>query len=770
MSTTQSPPVVQSEEPRPPKKNGWRRRSAGTQRPGASVIGRGEPMLWLTAGALAVAIFMIIGLITLVVIMGGKTFWPARLVEWKTSDGRTLLGEISGDEVYEISRERAETMPEGDRARVLERMGDADEVLLSRTLLRVDNKEINGQTYVWVDDLGRVASTEAHPTWAMTLERLSWGRFVGMPRRFVQEVARPVSGTEAQLTSLVGFLEENAGAFEETDAATIEGALTELREELETARQRGTEVFLESVRKEGGAATQRVILESGEETPLANAASNGASNGAVRLVRRTYEGETESYQEFRRHHREVLRRSREIRSIEHHGLGELSDRLELSRMATVRAGLDIGAALEPIAIQLAERDMAREGLTQAVETRGEMVAALDRRFGQGGEVARLVAGVIEGLNASTRAEIQAVETAIAELEESIPAGGKESIDSYRAIATDTRAQVTVLTTRLETLEDLNKALTWEMVTADGTPQNIAVSEVVRAYPANQLSVWGRFGVYFDRWREFLLDEPREANMEGGVFPAIWGTVAMTLIMTVAVVPFGVLAALYLREYAKAGPIVSAVRIAVNNLAGVPSIVFGVFGLGFFCYVVGAQVDELLYPEYVAQNKPVFETGGLLWASLTLALLTLPVVIVATEEALAAVPNSMREGSYACGASKWQTIWRIILPRALPGIMTGMILAMARGAGEVAPLMLVGAVKIAPTLPVDWTFPYLHPNRSFMHLGFHIYDLGFQSPDSEAAKPMVFTTTLLLITIVAFLNVSAILIRSRLRRRFASSQF
>ena len=156
-------------------------------------------------------------------------------------------------------------------------------------------------------------------------------------------------------------------------------------------------------------------------------------------------------------------------------------------------------------------------------------------------------------------------------------------------------------------------------------------------------------------------------------------------------------------------------------------------------------------------NPTFGKGGLMWASLTLALLTLPVVIVATEEALSAVPNSLREGSYACGASKWQTIRRIVLPHAMPGIMTGMILAMARGAGEVAPLMLVGAVKLAPELPLDWPFPFFHGDRSFMHLGFHIYDLGFQSQNSEAAKPMVFTTTMLLIAIVAFLNVAAVLL-------------
>ena len=300
-------------------------------------------------------------------------------------------------------------------------------------------------------------------------------------------------------------------------------------------------------------------------------------------------------------------------------------------------------------------------------------------------------------------------------------------------------------------------------TAAGQRTAMQAADIVRAYQPNQLGFFGRAGVYLSRWSEFLFDDPREANSEGGVWPAIFGTVVMTLLMSLAVVPFGVLAALYLREYAKPGLLVSFVRIAVNNLAGVPSIVFGVFGLGFFCYIFGAGIDELFYAERLP--NPTFGKGGVLWASFTLALLTLPVVIVATEEALASVPGSMREGSYACGATKWQTIQRIVLPRAMPGIMTGMILAIARGAGEVAPLMLVGAVKIAPELAVDGSFPFLHPERSFMHLGFHIYDLGFQSPNSEAAKPMVYTTTLLLILLIVVLNVAAIWVRNRLRRRY-----
>jgi len=315
-------------------------------------------------------------------------------------------------------------------------------------------------------------------------------------------------------------------------------------------------------------------------------------------------------------------------------------------------------------------------------------------------------------------------------------------------------------------------------TSAGQEKTLHLAEIVRTYPANQLSLLQKTGVFLSRWREFLLDDPREANTEGGVFPAIVGTVTMTLVMTLFVVPFGVLAALYLREYAKGGPLVSAVRISINNLAGVPSIVFGVFGLGFFCYIFGGHMDELFYAARLP--SPTFRKGGVLWASATLALLTLPVVIVATEEALAAVPGSMREGSYACGASKWQTIKRIVLPRAMPGIMTGMILAMARGAGEVAPLMLVGAVKLAPDLPIDFsnwsgslgpipTGP-IHLSRSFMHLGFHIYDVGFQSPDSEAARPMVFTTTLLLIGIIVLLNITAMVLRARLRKRFATGAF
>lgn len=477
--------------------------------------------------------------------------------------------------------------------------------------------------------------------------------------------------------------------------------------------------------------------------------------------------------EFCRLHPEARARWAKIQSLKTHSLGELNLREENARLARVEAALDFGSP-------------------------SPQLTAADAR--------------LAAVQRETQTAARRIQSTIAQL-------AKENA-RYELV----------------------------LATAGGVEHKILLADVVRGYPANRLTWGDKLDVYASRWWEFLVDRPREANSEGGAFPALWGTIVMTLIMALAVAPFGVLAALYLREYAKAGPVVSAVRIAINNLSGVPSIVFGVFGLGFFCYIVGAYLDGgprnvrvqpwnagpwwatlaalavcaasafflglynlagrkaemtvrkrifgyasvalwlaasvllvlvLLYTPYfdgfyraklLDARNPTYGKGALIWSSLTLALLTLPVVIVATEEALSAVPNSMREGSFACGASKWQTIRRIVLPRAMPGILTGMILAMARGAGEVAPLMLVGAVKLAQELPVDLSFPFLHPDRSFMHMGFHIYDLGFQSQNSEAAAPMVFTTTLLLIAAIALLNVLAIWLRARLRRRFVGGQF
>ncbi len=336
-------------------------------------------------------------------------------------------------------------------------------------------------------------------------------------------------------------------------------------------------------------------------------------------------------------------------------------------------------------------------------------------------------------------------------------------------------QRTKLTAAFDGLnEQLNQRQTELAVTAAvfsdaaGTTKELPLLEIVRFYQPNKMSVLAKSGAYLTKIRELLFDDPRESNTEGGLFPAIFGTVMMVLLMSVFSLPFGVIAAIYLREYAKEGTLVQLVRIAVNNLAGVPSIVYGVFGLGFFVYGIGGSLDKLFFPERLP--TPVFGTGGILWASLTLALLTVPVVIVATEESLASIPKGIREGSLALGATKFQTLTRVLLPMATPGIMTGLVLSMARAVGEVAPLMMVGVVKLAPTLPLDGQFPFFHMDRKFMHLGFHIFDVGFQSPNVEAAKPMVYVTTLLLLLIVVAASGLAIRFRNQMRRKYTTSHF
>jgi phosphate transport system permease protein len=306
-----------------------------------------------------------------------------------------------------------------------------------------------------------------------------------------------------------------------------------------------------------------------------------------------------------------------------------------------------------------------------------------------------------------------------------------------------------------------------LVTADGGKEkDLPIGQVIDVYFPNAMSVPAKVVHYAGKAWHFVSEDPRESNTEGGVLPAIFGTVMMVMIMSVLVTPLGVLAAFYLREYARQGTFVSVVRIAVNNLAGVPSIVFGVFGVGFFIYILGGSIDRLFFPDSLP--TPTFGTGGILWASLTLALLTVPVVIVSTEEGLAAIPRGLREASLALSATKLETTLRVVVPAVMPSILTGLILAMARAAGEVAPLMITGVVKLAPALPVDGFWPFLHLDRKFMHLGFHIYDVGFQSPNVDAARPMVFTTTLLLLLIVVCLNFFAIALRNRLRRKYATS--
>ena len=342
------------------------------------------------------------------------------------------------------------------------------------------------------------------------------------------------------------------------------------------------------------------------------------------------------------------------------------------------------------------------------------------------------------------------------------------IDELTAAREKTLAEFTRLNEQAGITQAEIGRVTAQFSDVAGGSKDIALMDIVALQQPNSMTFFAKCGAYLERVRELLLDDPRESNTEGGLFPAIFGTVMMVLLMSVFSLPFGVIAAIYLREYARDGLMTRMVRIAVNNLAGVPSIVYGVFGLGFFVYGIGGSIDSLFFPERLP--TPTFGTGGILWSSLTLALLTVPVVIVATEESLASIPKGIREGSLALGATKFQTLTKILLPMATPGIMTGLILSMARAAGEVAPLMIVGVVKLAPTLPFDSNFPFFHMDRKFMHLGFHIYDVGFQSPNVEAAKPMVFVTTMLLLAIVIIASSTAIYLRNRMRSKYTTSTF
>lgn len=397
-------------------------------------------------------------------------------------------------------------------------------------------------------------------------------------------------------------------------------------------------------------------------------------------------------------------------------------------------------------------------VAQGTEARAQLAARLDRANALHERIRHIEKDQIGEINYAL--EKLRLEDRGLELEGKLTPGARAEIERRRQ---EEKAKYQKLQGELDALYAQVQRDAIAMETSDGREVEIPLDKVVRVYAPNEMSVFGKSAHYVSKLWEFLSEEPREANTEGGIFPAIFGTVLMVMIMSVLVTPFGIVAAVYLREYAKQGPLTRIIRIAVNNLAGVPAIVYGVFGLGFFVYFVGGNIDRWFFTE--ALPAPTFGTAGILWASLTLAILTLPVVIVATEEGLSRIPRSVREGSLALGATKAETLWRIVLPMASPALMTGLILAVARAAGEVAPLMLVGVVKLAPSLPLDDDPPFLHLDRKFMHLGFHIHDVGFQSPNVDAARPLVYATALLLVGVIVALNIAAIAIRNRLREKY-----
>lgn len=694
---------------------------------GTPLSARGEPMIWLTGGALVVCLVMIVGLVGMIVTRGVATFWPRPVERVTLTDGTVFLG-VRTDEAAEPPA----------------------------VLYRTGNRDAGQEPFRWVP-ASEIASVETPPG-AVLVEREAWSVWLGVPERAVE---RQADGTE------------------------------------------------------------RVLAEG----PAGVLGFYGAEHRAARA------------------------RKAEIERLKRHELGRINDRMEAERLRVRAAELRSARTgmAEPVgAFGAAALGAGVLGLAGAGVAAGRRAARAGRGAGRAWGVARagawglavaagvalLVFGPWRG-RAPDEAGLASLRARVAEREAALQG-------EYDRVLAEVR--------RLEAEDDRLRLVVVEPGGGRFAPARqiepdnpMRLSQVVRIVDANAMGVGEKAGVFLSRWWEFLSTPPREANTEGGVFPVIVGTVMLTLLLTVTVTPLGVIAALYLREYATQGLVVSAIRIAVNNLAGVPSIVYGVFGLGFFCYTVGRYVDSGpaaavrlppalwwaglggavlamvgatacglwsrpvpgteasrwqvglrragwalwavtlalavvlvartpyfggFFAARAADGSPTFGSRGMLWAALTLALLTLPVVIVSTEEAIAAVPNSMRQGSYGCGASKWQTLRRIVIPGAMPGILTGAILAMARGAGEVAPLMLVGAVKLNQDLPVSGEAPFMHLERSFMHLGFHIYDLGFQSPDSQAARPLVWTTTLLLLTIVICLNLVAIVVRARLRARLS----
>jgi len=758
---------------------------------------RGEPVVWITGMAMVVCTLMIISLLTLTFVMGSITFWPRPIDHVTLNTGETLLGIPVREEAYNAGAEDAAAMA------VLREQGKLDESMFDsedrpiRRLYRVGNREIYGEPFKWIP-LFSIAERRSEPR-AVLLERLDWGVWVGIPEAVVlqEEVLLPA----------------------------------------------GVPIAAEGTTEAGLRFEQKPLGESAE--------------GGQWVARRTYLAEGDAaWRKFAEVHTQARATASRVTSMRKHDVGDVNYRLEAARLEFRNAELELARAQSGRYESIGYAGWLAFAVLGVAGVGGGLGSSVLRqrsvRKGRGDRMSLRMVGAVAwcvGIAALLGAWLERPWAAPSMTPERLV----EVRIEYERRSAELNTEYESILARIRAIDAEDAAM--RLVVREAASNRFApirqtqaeeplrVSQVVLGFEANSLSFWGKVGIYVERWREFLLDEPRDTNTAGGIFPVIFGTVALTILLSIVVVPLGVIAALYMREYARQGLVISIVRIAVNNLAGVPSIVYGVFGLGFFCYFVGEFVDTgpkaanvvnrgawwigvlalvvagvsaawlglfaRPVPGVLASSRQrtmgwaaallwigaaggavwlvlstpyftglyeaslpnsVFRSRGLLWSALTLALLTLPVVIVATEEAIAAVPRTMREGSYGCGASKWQTIRRIVLPRAMPGIMTGMILAMARGAGEVAPLMLVGVVKLAPELPVDGHFPFVHLERSFMHLGFHIYDVGFQSPDSEAARPLVWTTTLVLVIVVLMLNLSAIRLRSRLRRRFVGGAF
>ncbi len=866
---------------------------------GLSVLARGESFVWLTGGMLVVAIGMIVTLLGFIVIRGASTFWPQPFAVYPTHNGSFVAGEPQSTESFNYDASQVQSLSDSAKKLALAKLSNRDFGTAQRVYLRVGNFDLSGQHFAYLNEFERSTKSPFYPEALWVVERLHNGRFYGWPVQLREQFSPQFDASYRQISSaseLVPILAGYANEQVVLDASQAES----ITAQLQAVRQASAQKYMKNVREQTPLNSSEFWEYQSPDGSWKRVPDESIPSDAqaIRLVANAYSAIRSAFETAQRSIVGLVARSEELQEE----LARNDERLRDARLELRQTEIDFNVTVldrlsefetswSTISIAKAQLEGQRASLKaiqQSPSVSDDDKAKLTSLFGL----------MEEDINSQISQMEAAIEESLAAFE-TIPHACKDAIDVYRqAVMESAKSQVELNTRIADTESEIKSAsivfqasqtesvqdvapenakplveasgaqkvadgVWWLTSTSDNgttarliTQNNdawreatlqsaeIEVAEIVRAYTPNTLTLSGKFEIMLSRWGEFLTGLPREAGMEGGFFPAIWGTIVMTMIMALFVVPFGVLAALYLREYASNGLVVGILRIAINNLAGVPSVVYGVFGLAFFCYIVGGYIDGgpdragiVALPPwqwYVALGvvagisltafflslycsgspmamgpgrrfgksisglvwvlavvgfvfliakspffdgfyqanlpNPTFGKGGLIWASLTLALLTLPVVIVATEEALAAVPNSLREGSYACGAGKWQTIQRIVLPHARPGIMTGTILAMARGAGEVAPMMLVGALPLAIELPLDGEFPFFHGSRSFMHLGFQIYALGFQGQNSEAAKPMVFTTTLLLILIVLLLNLVAIILRTRLRKRFQGVQF
>ncbi len=782
-----------------------RRKPARTRR--TPLAARGDPAVWLMSLALLVCVVMIAVLVGVIAFQGMKTFWPAPIHRVTLNGGETFLGMPVSEEAYDATLSLQRELDTLRAAGTLPAGATDSKGRPVRRLYRVGNRDIGQEPFRWVSR--HSIATLERPADAVLVEREAWSVWLGT----------------IQAVVLVDDLGQDAQLLPPRDVNTDLGPGVATREHARNPA--GIQTTLERTR-----------------IPVAN-----LSTPISRL------------------HDQARDRRHQIESLTRHQLGAINTRIERLRLDLRAAQRRLDSSDQPsrpatlplpawlavlagtFALPAVALILSRRATTSSTPA-GSIAPGPAAAPARAADPLRarlpvcLTIAALPLLVAAILLNPWARRPITPEQFERLSAASSPRESALRAdyAAADARRlelEADDSRYRVELIEPRTGRFAPRSFSEPNQP--LPISSIVRIVPANTLSFADKFGVYASRWREFLTADPRAENTEGGVYPVIFGTVLLTLLLTAVVVPLGVIAAIYIREYARQGILISIIRVAINNLAGVPSIVYGVFGLGFFCYTLGRYIDTgptnplppasgllawwplLILTTLIAAAgaalgllsspppgsprrsrrralassalwllctalvitllatspyfggffadkapNPTFGTRGLLWGALTLALLTLPVVIVATEEAIAAVPRSMREGSHACGATTWQTIRSIVLPGAMPGILTGAILAMARGAGEVAPLMLVGAVKQTSALPLDADPPFLHADRSFLHLGFHIYDLGSQSPDSQAARPLVWTTTLLLLLVVLTMNLAAVLLRARLRARAVSS--